>query len=41
MVQESTGGKTLVSSAVSVVMLLAVILFIGPFFYHLPRVGLI
>jgi len=41
MVQESTGGKTLMASAVSVIMLLAVILFIGPFFYHLPRVNLI
>ena len=38
MVQESTGGRTLVTSAVSVFMLLWVILFIGPLFYHLPKV---
>lgn len=37
MVQESTGGKTLVTSAVSVFMLLWVILYIGPLFYHLPK----
>jgi hypothetical protein len=38
MVQESTGGRTLVTSAVSVFMLLWVILFIGPLFYYLPKV---
>lgn len=37
MVQVSTGGKTMMTSAVSVFMLLWVILFIGPLFYHLPK----
>jgi hypothetical protein len=38
MVQESTGGKTMLATTVSVVMLLFIVLFIGPLFYHLPRV---
>ena len=38
MVQDSTGGRTLLTSAVSVFMLLWVILFIGPLFYYLPKV---
>jgi len=38
MVQDMSGGKTLMASAVSVILLLWVILFFGPFFYHLPRV---
>ena len=39
MVQVSTGGKSQLASAVSVFILLGIILFIGPLFYHLPKVS--
>jgi MFS superfamily sulfate permease-like transporter len=40
MVQVSTGGKTMMASAISVFLLLWIILFVGPLFFHLPRVRL-
>jgi MFS superfamily sulfate permease-like transporter len=41
MVQVSTGGKTMMASAISVFLLLWIILFVGPLFFHLPRVRIL
>ena len=39
-VQEKTGGKTQIASLVSCIIILVVLLFLGPLFYHLPKVNI-